>query len=123
MPKFKIPIEKREFARDQRAALTAGERAFWHASRRQQIDSLKFRRQVPIGGFIADFCCFEARLIIEIDGVTHERAARSEQDARRDVALRAHGFDVLRFSDEAVMGNVDVVIAAILRFLAQRKAQ
>jgi very-short-patch-repair endonuclease len=71
---------------------------------------LKFRRQVPIGGAIVDFVCYERRLVIEVDGGQHSENAR---DKLRDAELRQRGFRVLRFWNNDVLGNVEAVLQAI----------
>jgi very-short-patch-repair endonuclease len=76
---------------------------------------LKFKRQVPVRGFVADFLCHEARLIIELNGGQH--SARNEQDALRTKTLNEAGFHVLRFWNNDVLGNVDGVLAAVAKEL------
>jgi very-short-patch-repair endonuclease len=71
----------------------------------------KFRRQVPIGRYIADFLCHEARLIVEIDGGQHHRS--SLQEAARSGFLQNEGYRVLRFWNNEVLGNLDGVYEAI----------
>jgi very-short-patch-repair endonuclease len=75
------------------------------------LNGLKFRRQVPIGNAIADFVCFERRLIVELDGVQHDQ---NEKDIRRDAELRRRGFRVLRFWNNTLAEDMDSVLAAIL---------
>jgi len=67
---------------------------FWNLVRNRRLGGLKFRRQQPLGPFIADFYCADAKLVVEIDGVIHETCA--ERDAERDTWLREEGIDVLR---------------------------
>ena len=71
----------------------------------------RFRRQVPLGPYVADFACFEARLIVELDGGQH--ADRTVEDAAREAWLEAEGFRVLRFWNNEVLGNTDGVTEAI----------
>ena len=70
-------------------------------------------RQVAIGSFFADFCCREARLVIEIDGVTHETPEELIHDARRTAWLEAQGYRVIRFRNEELMGDLDAVLERI----------
>lgn len=98
------------FARAMRRVPTSAEALLWVALRNRRIDNLKFRRQAPIGPFIADFFCPAARLVIEIDGITHER---SSNDSRRDAWMRAQGLRVLRVWHDEVMHNLEGVVARI----------
>jgi very-short-patch-repair endonuclease len=78
--------------------------------RNRRLEGLKFRRQTPIGRYVVDFMCFRHRLIIEADGYWHD----AEADVRRDAELAAQGYRVLRFDNRDIIGNQDLVFAAIL---------
>jgi very-short-patch-repair endonuclease len=78
----------------------------WRALRNKTIDGLRFRHQAPIGDFIVDFFCPEAKLVIEIDGVTH---VDEPKDKARDRWFQARGYTVLRFWNNEVMGNLQGV--------------
>jgi very-short-patch-repair endonuclease len=93
-----------------RRAPTPPELTLWRALRAGQIDGLKFRRQAPIGPFVADFLCVSARLIVEVDGATH---ADSRLDAVRERWIKARGYRILRVWNNEVMGNLAGVLAAI----------
>ena len=82
------------------------------------MNGYKFRRQMPIEGFIADFACVEAKLIVELDGGQH--AVREEQDRRRTQIIGTTGYIVLRFWNEEVLLNTDGVVEDILATLALR---
>jgi len=84
----------------------------WNRLRFWQIDGFKFRRQQPLGNYIADFVCFERRLIVEIDGGQH--AAKKEYDAKRDSWLHDQGFIVLRFWNSDIVENMEGVLQSIL---------
>jgi very-short-patch-repair endonuclease len=99
-----------------RHCATKAERILWHALRGKQLDGFKFRRQAPIGPFIADFFCPEARLITEVDGATHDDPKR---DAARDAWMQAQDLRVLRFWGEEVTVNLDGVLRAILMALRE----
>ncbi|SEM26444.1 Very-short-patch-repair endonuclease [Bosea lupini] len=101
------------FARDQRREPTRAEAAFWQAVRNRRFGNLKFKRQMAIGPFIADFCCHEHRLIVELDGEPHETDEARAGDRRRDAFLRDEGYRVLRFSNERVLGNLEFVLREI----------
>jgi very-short-patch-repair endonuclease len=74
------------------------------------VDGLKFRRQAPLGPYIADFFCAQLHLIIEVDGVTHVDEPR---DAVRDAWLQARGYTILRVWNNEVMGNLEGVLEVI----------
>ncbi|MCS7056143.1 MAG: DUF559 domain-containing protein, partial [Thermoflexales bacterium] len=108
-----------ERARQLRKEATPAEDLLWQLLRNRQFMGMKFRRQHPIAGrFIADFFCDEAKLVIEVDGGVHEQPEQRAHDAARDEALRAHGYRVLRFSNEAVLRDTGRVLDEIARFLA-----
>jgi very-short-patch-repair endonuclease len=91
---------------------TEPERMLWTHLRARQLGNLKFRRQHPVGPFVADFCCIEHRLIVELDGEHHE--AREPQDAERSAFLEARGFRVIRFSNFEVSDDIGSVLERIL---------
>ena len=86
--------------------------------RTRQIDGLKFRRQVPIGPFIADFFCPAMRLVVEVDGATHTDPM---SDGARDRWMHAQGSVVLRFWGDDVADNLDGVLAQIRELAAARR--
>jgi type I restriction enzyme R subunit len=98
-------------ARTLRAKMTPAERAMWKLLRGRGFEGHKFRRQTQIGPWVADFCCYEPRLVIELDGGIHR--LREAEDAARDADLRRRGFTVLRFGNEAVLTNPNVVFDAV----------
>ena len=100
-----------ERARELRRDMTPAERVLWGRLRNRQLEGLKFRRQHPLGRFIVDFCCAQHRLIVEVDGGVHRN--QREYDEARTQVLQAHGYRVLRFSNEAVLGDVEAVLGVI----------
>jgi very-short-patch-repair endonuclease len=100
-----------ERARTLRREMTEAEKQLWQILRSRQTEGYRFRRQVPIGGFIADFVCHAARVIVEIDGGQHDHA--SEKEASRTRFLEAEGYRVLRFWNNEVLDNPAGVRAAI----------
>ena len=102
-------------ARQLRRNLTDAEKQLWRRLRQQQISSCKFRRQQPIGRYIADFVCFEKKLIVEVDGGQH--ADHASADSRRTIWLEGQGFRVLRFWNHDVLRNLDGVVEAIQQTL------
>ena len=103
----------RPLARSLRRNATSAERRLWEGLRRKQVANFRFRRQVILGGFIADFASLDCRLIIEIDGATHSTEQEVAYDAARSAALAAQGFTVMRFNNEDVYENLDGVLETI----------
>ncbi|HEX2812879.1 MAG TPA: endonuclease domain-containing protein [Sphingopyxis sp.] len=93
-----------------RSEPTDAERALWHLLRAKRFSGYKFKRQVPIDRYIADFVCFAHRLIIEADGSQH---AESDYDAERDAYLAGQGFRVIRFWNNDILTNIEGVSAAV----------
>jgi very-short-patch-repair endonuclease len=87
--------------------MTEAERRVWQILRSDQMKGYKFRRQVPIGRYIADFVCHEVRLIVEIDGGQHDRS--SPREAERGAFLQNEGYRILRFWNNEVLANLDGV--------------
>lgn len=104
------------FARALRSESTDVERLLWRHLRAKRFAGYKFRRQQPIGPYIADFVCFDAKLVVELEGGQH--ADRRAQDAERDAWLRSQGFDVLRFWNTEVIEELDAVLSVILKKLS-----
>ncbi len=98
-------------AKTLRRNLTEAEQLRWSQLRAGRLSGFKFRRQQPIGPFIADFVCQEAKLIVEADGSQH---VESQNDARRDAFLNAKGYRVLRFWNNDIHTNMAGVKEAIL---------
>ena len=105
----------RDRARQLRRDQTDVEGKLWFRLRARQLSGAKFRRQYPIGAFIADFCCYEQRLVIEIDGGHH--AEYVEADQRRTDFFVSQGYRVLRFWNNEVMENIDGVLEQIAHTL------
>jgi very-short-patch-repair endonuclease len=104
-----------ERAKALRRSLTEQEKKLWGALRDRRLGGFKFRKQQPIGPFIADFVCQDRRLIVEVDGSQH---AESQTDAGRDAFLNDKGYRVLRVWNNDVTGNLSGVLAAILAALS-----
>ena len=97
---------------------TDAEKALWRHLRRCQLDGYRFRRQQPIGPFVADFFCPEARLVVEVDGGQH--AAQADEDDKRTAWLESRGYRVVRYWNNEVLGNVEGVLGDLRRRLADR---
>jgi very-short-patch-repair endonuclease len=104
-----------ERAKALRRSLTEQEKKLWGGLRDRRLGGFKFRKQQPVGPFIADFVCQEQRLIVEVDGSQH---AASETDAQRDRYLKDKGYGVLRVWNNDVTGNLSGVLTAILAALS-----
>ena len=104
-----------ERAKSLRRSLTEQEKKLWGALRDHRLSGFKFRKQQPIGPFIADFVCQERRLIVEVDGSQH---ADSPTDMHRDAFLEAKGYRILRVWNNDVTGNLSGVLTAILAELS-----
>ena len=107
-------IALKTFARNMRAAPTDAEVIVWRQLRAHRFAGHKFKRQQPIGSYIADFVCFEAKLIVEVDSGQHNDSAA---DKLRDGWLRSQGFAVLRFWNNEVSQNLEGVLTRILETL------
>lgn len=101
-----------------RQQMTPPERALWVAIRGKKIDGMRFRRQAPMGRYVADFYCHEARLVVEVDGRMHA-GNRLEQDQERDAWMRSRGVRVLRVQARDVMRNLEGVIVMIRRIAGE----
>jgi very-short-patch-repair endonuclease len=98
-------------ARDKRHEPTAAEWALCQCVRNRQIEGVKFRRQHPVGPFIVDFYAAEARLIVEVDGPSHDHV--QEEDAVRQQFLEDRCFQVLHFRNAEVLETPNAVVEAI----------
>ncbi len=101
--------ENRERARSLRKNMTDSERLLWAKLRNRRFAGFKFRRQVPLGPFIADFVCFDRRLILEFDGGQHAEAQQQEYDRARTDWLEKNGFQVVRFWNHELWQEGDAV--------------
>jgi very-short-patch-repair endonuclease len=98
-------------ARDLRERETRAEKMMWNALRGRRLAGLKFRRQHPIGPLVADFCCPDRRLIVELDGPIHD--TQRDRDADRDALLHAAGYHVIRVENDEVLGDLASVLDRI----------
>ena len=89
--------------------------------RNRGLEGAKFRRQVPVGRYFADFACLEAKLIVELDGGQHD--AQADYDARRTEALEAAGWRVIRFWNNEVVETLDGVARTIATELALARSR
>jgi len=108
---FKELMSKR--AKCLRKKSTPPEEILWYYLRDRRFLDLKFRRQVPIENYIADFACFEKRLIIELDGSGHLQNKNLKYDQKRDDFLQNQNFKVLRFYNDDIFNNIEQVLELI----------
>ena len=111
----------RDRARQLRRDQTDVESKLWSRLRARQLSGAKFRRQYPIGAFIADFCCYERRLVIELDGGHHAELGDADQ-SRTDFFV-SQGYRVLRFWNNEVIENIDGVLGQIAHTLTLSLSQ
>jgi very-short-patch-repair endonuclease len=97
------------FARNLRSNLTDPEKILWSRLRRKQMLGLQFYRQKPIAGYIVDFYCAEAKLVVELDGDSHYQEDAQAYDHIRDECMRSMGLQIMRFSNTDVIKNIDGV--------------
>jgi very-short-patch-repair endonuclease len=102
----RVTQEKVTVAHSMRSEMTPAEKVVWNKLRRNQLGGFHFRRQQIIDGFIADFYCHEAGLVVEVDGSTHD----SEYDSERDAIIAARGIKILRFTNSNVIKNTKGVL-------------
>ena len=112
-PDWHVTQKARTRARSLRRQSTDAERIIWAALRAHRLIGVSFRRQTPIGPYIADFVCHAANLVIEIDGGQHFEVEGLRRDARRNAFLASKGYRVLRFNNHDVMTNRQGVLDTI----------
>jgi very-short-patch-repair endonuclease len=115
MAKGKLPSEKSGLAnaRRLRANTTDAEKLLWRQLRSIETDGTHFRRQVPIGPYVADFACMAAHLVIELDGSQHADDPKAKKDQRRTDWLESQGYRVIRFWNNELTSNMAGVLETI----------
>jgi very-short-patch-repair endonuclease len=112
--RMNVPARQASLAKVMRRDMTEPERKLWKASRwRLPLEGTHFRRQVPLGPYIADFCSHGAKLIVEVDGNQHGEDRAIARDAARTVYLNSLGYRVLRFSNRDVLVAIDSALDTI----------
>ena len=109
----------KDFARQNRREMTLAEQVMWEHLK--SIQGFHFRRQHPIGDYIADFICLKKRLVIEIDGNYHNIMEQKEDDETRTANLIQLGYDVIRFTNDSVLNDIQNVIQQIEKKLLTTK--
>lgn len=106
-------------ARNLRSNMTDAEQMLWFRLRRKQVMNLQFYRQKPLAGYIADFYCAAARLVIELDGSQHHDATALQRDQQRTAALQKLGLRVIRFDNRQVLLELEAVMDVIVAVVAE----
>ncbi len=119
MPHANVSDKQRARSKQLRLSMTRAETLLWRYIKAHRIDGLGFRRQVPIRNYIADFACLSAKLIVELDGELHDFADRQRTDQIRDAFFMSEGFQVLRFTNDQVMSNLEGVVEVIRQAASQ----
>ena len=117
IPGQRVRKEKLEYARELRRDMTPAEKVLWQELRANKL-GVHFRRQQVIAGFIVDFYCHKAGLVIEVDGDIHD--LQQEEDARREKVFREMGLRIVRFRNEEVMKNLSTVVGNIRGLVEMR---
>ena len=118
-----IYVLLKDFVKEHRSHPTDAENILWGILRGKQLDGYKFRRQHIIGSYIADFVCLPKKLIIEVDGLIHQVPENKISDVNRTAELNKLGFEVIRFTNEEIIGNIDNVLNKILLKLNKTKVK
>jgi len=112
-PKLRrLSPEQADRTRRLRNDATFPERLLWSRLRRGQLGGIKFRRQHALGPYVADFYCARAALVVELDGRSHDEQAAAH-DETREAWMRSRGLRVVRFTNDAVLADLDAVVGAI----------
>jgi very-short-patch-repair endonuclease len=106
-------------ARELRHSDTLAEKLAWKLLRNRHLLHYKFRRQVPLGNAIVDFCCLSLKLVVELDGAGHAHASRATRDQQRDQELEKRGYRVLRFPNGIVLKAPTEFVKKIQEGIAQ----
>jgi very-short-patch-repair endonuclease len=102
---------------------TSAEEILWDKLRRKQLSGFRFRRQHPIGKYIADFYCHKRKLAVEIDGTVHKKGEQVEHDNIRTAEMNSHGINVVRFTNDDIHFKMDQVLYTIAQALASPPLQ
>ena len=113
MPHTPVTDFQRTRAKQLRRAMTRAETLLWRHLKADRLAGLNFRRQTPIGNYIADFVAHSCKLIVELDGESHNFEERIRRDQQRDRWLASRGYRVLRFTNEDVLKNLEGVALVI----------
>jgi very-short-patch-repair endonuclease len=113
MPHSAVSQQRRNKAKQLRRMMTRAETLLWRYLKAGHLEGLSFRRQAPMGPYIVDFVCHAARLVVEIDGETHDFEERLRGDQARDAWLASRGYTVQRFTNDEVLKSLEGVLTVI----------
>lgn len=113
MPHAHVGDVQRKRARQLRRTMTRAEILLWRHLKAHRLGGLGFRRQAPMGCYIVDFVSHDCKLVIELDGESHDFESRVRRDAERDAWLASRGYRVVRFTNEDVLKDIEGVVIAI----------
>ena len=113
MPHTPVSDIERTRAKQLRRTMTRAETLLWRHLKADRLAGLNFRRQTPIGNYIVDFVAHSRKLIVELDGESHDFEERIRRDQRRDRWFESHGYRVLRFTNDDVLKNLEGVALSI----------
>ncbi len=113
----------KDFAKANRKNPTDGEITLWQQLRNKNVDGFKFRRQHPIAGFIPDFVCLEAKLVVEVDGEYHSSEEQQQYDHTRTLWLNEFKYELLRFTNIEVLNQTNDVVNKIREKLSEIKSK
>jgi very-short-patch-repair endonuclease len=116
IPGQKVTKEKLERAKELRREMTPAEKLLWQEVRAKK-QGVRFRRQQIIQGFIVDFYCHKAALVVEVDGDIHD--LQLAEDARREKVLGELGLRMVRFRNDEIVGNLSAVVGQIKELIAK----
>jgi very-short-patch-repair endonuclease len=108
-----VDAAKVNAAKQQRRTMTIAEKLLWQQVRANRLGGFHFRRQQIAAGYIVDFYCHAARLVVEVDGPIHEQ--QRDYDKVRDLALTKLGFRIVRFSNDVIIRDLQQVVTQILK--------
>lgn len=119
MPHDEVNGIQRASAKRMRREMTRAETLLWRHLKADRLAGIGFRRQVPMGSYIADFVSHSCKLIVEVDGESHDFEERIRHDAVRDRWFESRGYRVLRFTNDDVMKSLEGVVLSILEAAEQ----
>ena len=119
MPHTQVTGTQRARAKQLRRTMTRAETLLWRHLKAHRLARLSFRRQALIGNYIADFVAHSCKLIVEVDGESHDFEERLRHDERRDRWFASRGYRLLRFTNDDVMRNLEGVVSSILQAAEQ----
>jgi very-short-patch-repair endonuclease len=113
MPHKQVNEIQRGRAKQLRRAMTRAETLLWRHLKAHRLAALGFRRQCPMGNYVADFVAHSCKLVVEVDGESHDFESRIRHDVRRDEWFASRGYRELRFSNDDVLRNLEGVVVSI----------